>query len=71
MVRMYFSLERETIARQSESNGRTETFVSIVVVVAIVVDVAIVVVVVDATSIVVTVVAVMRVRTYKTGFWTY
>ena len=61
MVRMYFSLERETIARQSESNGRTETFVSIVVVVAIV----------DATSIVVTVVAVMRVRTYKTGFWTY
>ena len=62
---MYFSLERETIARQSESNGRTETFVSIVVVVAIVV------VVVDATSIVVTVVAVMRVRTYKTGFWTY
>ena len=60
---MYFSLARETIARQSESNGRTETFVSIVIVVAIVV-----VVVVDATSIVC---AVMRVRTYKTGFWTY
>ena len=58
---MYFSLARETIARQSESNGRTETFVSIVVTV----------VVVAATVIVVTVVVVMRVRTYKTSFWTY